>query len=69
MPGSFIRIDSVEKLVGRKIVEAKSTNSSLVLKLDDGTELEFMETGRPGADSSWYTFPVLKQNGTEIWHG
>ncbi len=32
---------------------------SIVLKLDDGSELVIKETGGPGADSNWYTYPEI----------
>lgn len=70
-------MDTINRMLqGRKIVavreERDATSPSqemLVMTLDDGSALAVTERGGPGADANWYTFPSVRLNGKEIWHG
>ena len=54
----------MKKLIGKKIVNVDSKKEGeLEINLSNGDKLIFGEMGEIGADSGWYTVPVLwRQN-------
>lgn len=68
----------LDRLAGKTIVstrEERTPQKSLFFLFSDGSEMKVMETGGPGADSGYYTFPAVffRQNAKEefcrIWNG
>lgn len=58
-----------ELLVGPQIKDVVEKKGTFSLVLHDGHVLTVEESGGQGADGGWYTFPVVKLDGKEIWRG
>lgn len=57
-----------ENTVARVYEETGSTGSFTIV-FASGEQLTVSETGGPGADGEWYTYPQVLLNGKQIWHG
>lgn len=58
-----------EPLVGSQIKDVVEGKGTFSLILQDGRVLTVEEGDGLGADGGWYTFPVVKLDGKEIWRG
>lgn len=60
--GSVLR----ETLIGKKVVDVKKGDASIVLIFDDGTTFGVCVKSGPGADSNWYNWVAILLNDASV---